>query len=153
MRVHHMLLSKLNSQLIKTCTTCNLEWYLNIALWYWFIGHRWIDFKELHFYPAHAKRKAERNNRFTSVCLSVLVSTNVSLWSRNNLISIECYILNTDQNRKQTCSLAVLCLWIHPNHTCAEKSEIFIFHLSASLTVQKIGKSFQTGNLQFLRKL
>jgi len=83
-----------------------------------------------------------------SVCLSVCLSTNFSLWSRTNVISIECYILNINRrtNLKFNVTLALNLSWSHMRRETA-----IIFLMSACLAVKQNLKSFQTGNVPFLR--
>ena len=75
--------------------------------------------------PRHVKQKVRLSNWFMSVRQSHQF-TIVSLWVRNNLFEWNVIFwtwIGTWIGR-QVCHFTVLCLWIHPNCTCAERSEI-----------------------------
>ena len=92
------------------CAVVGKQWMVVMWLWMFFQyvafkgggGQVWKD-----VVTQRVKRKAGLSNWFTlSVCLSVCLSTDVSLWSRNYLISIGTWI------GTRTSTLAVLSLWI-----------------------------------------
>ena len=110
--------------------------------------------KYYHPYLPRAHEVESGVKQLVHFCLSIGPSTNVSLWLRTNLISIECYIFNTNRNVNRKTNLFIRTLAVNSS-TSRVRGEQWdnIFTLSACLAVKQNWKSFQTGNLLFLRTL
>ena len=124
----------------------------DVCIHYLTLEHR-NQFKICNNYPVYTKWKAGWSIWFMSVHLSASSVYDHHLWWRNNSFKLNVLFWTRiwTSMRRQVCRFSGRWLWICSDHTCVERSEMIFFTLPTCLALKQNWKSFQTGNLVFLR--